>query len=152
MTALIDPRPLEPDWVHESDPIDLIDYQITRFSWNKEARKYDRLTEAHSSDMATFLEAVASMLRTGVECEIQADASERTPSNDIDLPVHYSIKLPSFTGMHSQLRWLYSQTATEAIYEEEDTTDNDELLAGAEWLCNERKIFTVNIGGYDPTP
>lgn len=152
MTALIDPRPMEPDWVREAEPIDLVDYKITRFVWNKEARKYDRPVESYSSNTRGLLEAVASMLSACVECEIEVDATQRTPVESLETPIHYSIKIPGFTGMFSQLRWLYSQNATEAIYEEEDTTDNDELLAGVEWLCNECKAFTINIGDYDPTP
>lgn len=152
MTALIDPRPFEPDWVREAEPIDLVDYKITRFVWNKETRKYDRPVESYSSDTRALLEVVASLLVAGVECKIEADATQRTPVESLETPVHYSIKIPSFTGMHSQLRWLYSANATETVFEEEDTTDNDELLAGIEWLCNECKAFTIDLSIYDPTP
>lgn len=152
MNSLIDPRPMEPDWVREPEPIDLIDYKITRFVWNKETRQYDRPVEVYSSNTRTLLEAVAGLLVAGVECKIEADATYRTPVESLETPIHYSIKIPGFTGMHSQLRWLYSANETEAIFEEEETTDNDELLAGIEWLCNECKAFTVELSGYDPTP
>lgn len=152
MNSLIDPRPMEPDWVREPEPIDLIDYRITRYVWNREARKYDRPVESHSSDTRTFLEAIASLLNACIECDIEVDATNRTPVESLATPLHYSIRVPSFAGMHCQLRWLYSQNETESIYEEEETTDGDDFMAGVEWLCNECKEFTVSLGSYDPTP
>ena len=152
MPELIDPRPMEPAWVRETEPSNLIEFRIVRYSWNKEQRTYDKQEEIHSAKLAGFLDTVASMLRAGIECTIEADASQHVPAAPGTQPIHYGIKVPGFTCMFSRVRWLDRETPFESIYDEEETTDNDEVLASVEWLCNECKVFSVDISSYDPTP
>lgn len=152
MPELIDPRPLEDPAYWQVEPIGLIDYSVTEFQWNKETKKIDKKTSYYTSKLPELLDTVAGLLRTTGDAQIEVDASQYQPLELLTTPMHYNVKISDFTGMHWQARWLYSSTETEAIYEEEDGTDNSELLATVEWLCNECKGFLINLAPYDPTP
>lgn len=152
MPELIDPRPLEDPTYWEVEPVSLVDYSITEFHWNKETKKIDKKVSYYTSQLPELLEVVAGLLRTTGDAQVEVDASQYRPLELITTPMHYNVKISSFTGTHWQARWLYNSTETEAIYEEEDGTDNDELLATIEWLCNECKGFLINLSPYDPTP
>lgn len=152
MQPLIDPRPLESPAYWEQEPSGLIDYSVTEFQWNKETRKIDKKVSYYTSKIPELLEVIAGMLRTSGDSQIEVDASQYQPLELVTTPMHYNVKISDFTGMHWQARWLDRSTEFESIYEEEDGTDNSELLATVEWLCNECKGFLINVSPYDPTP
>jgi hypothetical protein len=144
--ALIDPRPIEPNWAYEVEAPDLVCWTIRRRKWNRQAQNMDLLTEKGSGGTAHFLDAVAAILNSAdFECEIDVDASQSI-GEETARPRHYDLNYP--TGYDLCLDW----SIIGEIDSEEVGSCTDELMGWVEHCVDSHKTFTVSLWVADPTP
>lgn len=147
MTALIDPRPLEPDWV-SADPLpDVATWTLTRRPWNRETKRYDRVEVHGSGDAFTFLSTLADLLTSGnFECQIVIDARGIEPRLDSEKAYLNQINYPD--GYDLGIFWI----AKPILGEEESGRCTDDLFGWVEYFLNEQKEFLIELSYDDPTP
>jgi hypothetical protein len=144
--ALIDPRPIEPNWTSEALGLDLVCWTIRRRKWDKQARKMNVLTERNSGGTMQFLDAVAAILNSAdFECEIDVDASQSI-GDESGRPRHYDLNYP--TGYDLCLDW----SIIGEVDSEEVGSCTDELMGWIEDCVDRHKVFTVSLWVADPTP
>lgn len=146
-SSLIDPRPLEPNWVTSSRPglPDRAEWTVVRQRWNRETRQYDTTTVSGDGNALAFMTVLAAILNSrDFECQITVDASGIIPDDDVrKLP---NLKYPS--GYDLCLFWSINPV----LGEEETGTCTDELFSWVEYLLNEQKAFEIELSLDDPTP
>lgn len=149
MNQLIDPRPMEPAWVGETEPSGSIEWTINRRKWNKETRKYQTLTETCQGTALDFMRQVGDVtLSADPECWFDVDASQASIPSTTP-PVWYQVE-------HCQGQHLYwavdykSQKYTDSTKEE--GTDIYELMSWIAYMMEEGNSFTLEIEWVDPTP
>lgn len=143
---LVDPRPLEPDWVTSNAPEDTAFWKITRHKWNKELRRYDGYTENYDGDSFAFLSLLAAIIRsTDYECEIEVDATHIRPREG-ERPLYFDLKYPD--GYTCGIHWWVSH----GVGTEESGTCTDELFDWVEYLINDNDRFRIELSELDPTP
>lgn len=150
--ALIDPRPLEPDWVTDTsaDYPDRAEWTVIRRPWNRETRRHDTVTVSGDGNTRAFLNVLAAILNSrDYECQITVDAAGIKPRPlgvvthklehlDFDYPTGYDL------GIFWSVRPV--------LGEEETGTCTDELFSWVEYLLKEQKAFEIDLSVYDPTP
>lgn len=144
--ALIDPRPMEPAWVSEQEPIDVVCWTIRRHKWNKEARKMDLFATRHEGSTEDLLQSLVDILKSGdYECDYDINA-EYSAGEAWPKPRHYDLTYPS--GYDLCLDW--------SINGEVDSHEvgycTDELMGWVESYVDNHKSFTVSLWVADPTP
>jgi hypothetical protein len=147
MTALIDHRPLEPDWV-SADPLpDIATWTLTRRPWNRETKRYDRVEASGAGDAFTFLSTLADLLTSrNFECQIVVDARGIEPRLDSDKAYLNQINYPD--GYDLGIFWI----AKPILGEEESGRCTDDLFGWVEYFLNEQKEFLIELSYDDPTP
>lgn len=147
--ALIDPRPLEPDWVTTTRPglPDLAEWTVIRRPWNRETRRYDTVTISGDGNALAFLNVLAAILNSSdFECQITVDATGIIPREEGTKSQYLQFTWP--TSYDLGLFW----SIRPVLGEEETGTDVDELLSWVEYLLNEQKAFEIDLSVDDPTP
>lgn len=144
MNALIDPRPLEPDWVSEAPPVDLVTWRATYTHWDAQSRSTNHTISNGSGDSYEFLEFIAKLLKTGRFCHtIHVNASQ---SGGVDSSLLATLDYPS--GINSAAWWSVSNV----LESTEEGLDADELFDWLVYQLSGNKCFTLNLSDYDPTP
>lgn len=145
--TLIDPRPMEPAWVSEHEPTDVVSWTIRRRKWNKEARKMDVFSQGYSGTTEQLLESLVQTLKSGsYECDYDIDAEHAIGEID-DKPRHYSMDYPD--GYHLGLDW---SIVGQDCCGDDTGYCTDELMDWVEHYVNNNKRFTVSLWVADPTP
>ena len=145
--TLIDPRPLEPSWVHDTEPSDIADWTIRRRFWNKTTKRMDTVVEGGSGNTLAFLSTLAAILNSrNYECEINVHAGNLVPREGNQKPLYFDLKYPS--GYDLGIFWSVSPIlgGTEEGY------CTDELFDWVEYLLDENKSFDIELSESDPTP
>jgi len=147
MTALIDPRPLEPDWV-SADPLpDIASWTLTRRPWNRETKRYDTISVSGGGDAFTFLSVLAALLTSrNFECQIVVHAQGIEPRPEGVKPYLNQINYPD--GYDLGIFWIVKPV----LGEEESGRCTDDLFGWVEYLLNEQKEFEIELSYDDPTP
>lgn len=146
--ALIDLRPLEPDWVTSTRPElpDLAEWTVVRHPWNRETRRYDTVTVSGNGNSNAFLNVLAAILNSNdFECQITVDATRIDPDaiyppqlNKINYPESYDLCL--FWSIRTLLG------------KEESGYDVDELFSWVQDLLVTQQAFEIELSVDDPTP
>ena len=143
---MIDPRPMEPAWVHERELIDVVCWTIRRHKWNKEARKMDLFATKHEGTTEDLLQSIADTLNSAdYECDYDIDAEYSAGEVD-GRPRHFELNYP--TGHELCLDWSISGE----VSSEDIGYCTDELMGWVEHYADIHKKFTVSLYVADPTP
>jgi hypothetical protein len=152
LTPLVDPRPLEPDWVYDAEIEELeIEWVATYLVWNRDTKSYDRPEDCgfNIHDLVQqLIVALKNQLTCTVSITIKSDGCF-----DLKQYVYQSIKqhkLPEITGSH----WRVSVAGGIEI---EEGIDNHDLLYLLRFLFEDPKQiphddWVIEISEYDPTP
>jgi hypothetical protein len=144
--TLIDPRPLEPDWVREAPCTDTVQWTIRRHLWNRETKRYIPVHEHGHGNTLACLSAIAAILNSrNIECEIIIHSND-LEQRDGGRPYHYDLKYPS--GYDLGVFWNIDHPAVD----QDGGRDTDELMDWTEYLLSEGKEFTIELSWFDPTP
>jgi hypothetical protein len=137
---------MEPAWVYDREPIDVVSWTIRRRKWNKEARKMDLLATRHEGSTLDLLQSLVDTLKSGdYECDYDINA-EYSAGEISDKPRHYSLTYPS--GYDLCLDWSISGE----VSSEDVGYCTDELMGWVEHYVDAHKTFTVSLCVADPTP
>lgn len=148
MNDLIDPRPLEPDWVRDMrpEPSGLIEWRVHTRQWNSELKMYDNRTEYHEGTPLEFLQNVGIRTMSGAfePCEITADARQVTsvPDNVSNVKHHHG----------NDLFWRIKYDREDGGGGEEDGTCLYEFMDWLIYLMKEKVVFELDLDIVDPTP
>jgi len=147
MTALIDPRPLEPNSVSEDFLPDIAYWTLTRRPWNRETKRYDTINVFGSGDASTFFHVLAVLLTSRkFECQIVVDARGIQPWPEGVTSSFNQINYPN--GYDLGLFWIIKPV----LGEEESGRCTDDLFGWVEYLLKEQKEFEIELSYDDPTP
>lgn len=151
---MIDPRPIESPtyWEHEPLTNDVVSWSEIAGIWNREAKKYDRVTTSHDSSAWELLCYIAKRTRdrdwTWLTYKIDASQLVLPYTIKAARPMHYDINYPD-------RYYDYTVSVLEdgkVIHKEFFINDGDEAYCFIEGYIRENKIIEVEIGPNDPTP
>lgn len=153
MNELIDPRPLEPDWVTAEALPNYVELTVTVTKWNSPEKKWEKKTY---QEMGTPMEMLTAILEyvnitslgevEDYEITIDGRNANLNTYGLGDRKIHYDLKVPD---SHSAcLYWTLKEHTSE---DQVHGRDLDELFSWIEYLIGENKIFDITIALDDLT-
>jgi hypothetical protein len=145
---LIDPRPLEPDWVRDAgpEPSGLIEWQVITRHWNKKILKYEVEIEHHEGTPKQFLDHIGIKTIAAAYGEFTLKVDARQAMN---VPKGYSdVKHRE----NNDIYWVLDYNIEDGRGGSEEDSDVDELMGWMIYLMNEKAVFKVELDFNDPTP
>jgi len=141
MQSLIDPRPLEPAWVHEiiQDDLNQLEWQIVQHKKNPTAKRIVKSVQS-GSDMVDLFRSLENIVRSGEEAEVSVDS---TMLADLDHIPSLGDWISINTNIPSSNNLKY-----EAVLNYEDVkpvADNEEFLFLVELAIYHRQQIDVTI-------
>lgn len=148
MNDLVDPRPLEPEWVRSMrpDPSGLVEWCVVTRHWNKTLKMYDSRTECHEGTPLQFLSYIGGRTLSGVPepCMIVADTRQALNVPDNAINIKYC--------EDGTMYWSLEYSRDDGGGGNEDGSDISELLDWMVYLTKEQVTFTLELDELDPTP
>lgn len=148
MNDLIDPRPMEPDYVRDMrpDPSGMIEWRVYTRHFDHESKMYESRTEYHEGTPLEFISHVAHRTLSPIfePCDITADARQVTNVPDSLLKVKH---LDDGT-----LYWRVKYEREDGGGGEEEGSDMCEGMDWLIYLMKEQVKFTLDLDVVDPTP
>jgi hypothetical protein len=143
---MLDPRPLEPDWVALTELSDTAEWTVVRHKWNKETRKYDQIKSYGEGNMTALLKVVVDIINSeDPECLIEINAENICPT------LMVSSKTASYNLKYENDGLLHWSISPADVIEEEGN-DLDELIGSIEYMSEKQMKFKIELSFHDPTP
>lgn len=153
MNDLIDPRPLEPDWVRSMrpDPSGLIEWSTMRVKWNPELKQGEQRTEYHEGTPDEFIKYVCAIINSPCinNAEITLNAAQSTLTESEARKLHYSAKIPYNHYVDWGIKYNIRDYETD---DEETGSDPDELISWLVYVIENSGKSVVDLQDHDPTP
>ena len=145
MNTLIDPRPLEPDWVSQPEPNGLVEWQVIKTRWNSDEKRYIQTSEFCIGSAQDLLVNLVGILRSSdPDYWIKVNAEQCTATK-VDHKVIPEIQWGRGLGV------LFARVSYSANSYEE-FTDMDEFFGEVEWAVLQCRQFDIETDWNDPTP
>lgn len=153
-TPLIDPRPLEPDWVTDMrpEPSGIVEWSTMCVEWNRELQKCERRTEYHEGTPQQFIDYVSTI--AGSPCignaEITVDASQVNLPYDTPANWYNSDKVPDD---HYAIDWGIKYNVGDYDSDDKEVgTSAYELVSWIAYILEKRGKCVIDLQEHDPTP
>lgn len=141
--TMIDPRPMEPAWVSDPEPLNELTWKIYRTRWNKEIKQNDTSVEEDQGTPSEFLCKVGKLFNSfDNECSLEVDATNLSPLI-ASKKHHFEYKEMPF----DRTFWAINSSIIE-----EDGTCPWEMFAALDYAIAECLEFELDLSMYDPTP
>lgn len=153
-TPMIDPRPIEPDWVtsRQPEPSGMVEWSTMRVEWNRELKKNEHRTEYHEGTPQQFIDYIGTL--TSSVCvenaEITVDASQVNLPYDVPANWYNSDKVPDD---HYRIDWGIKYNVGDYDSDDNETgTSAYELVSWIAYVLEKRGKCVIDLQDHDPTP
>ena len=153
MNDLIDPRPLEPDWVRSMapEPSGLIEWSTMRVEWNRVMKAREKRTEYHEGTPYQFIQYICTIINSPCinNAEVTVDATQATILESDCSTLYHSAKIPYNFYIDWGIKYNLNDYPTD---NEEVGTDPDELISWLVYIMQNNGKCVVDLQDHDPTP
>jgi hypothetical protein len=152
-TPMIDPRPMEPDWVSDlrPEPSGLLEWSTMRVTWSRELQANEQRIEHHEGTPSQFISYVCGIINSASinNAEITVNAAQSTATESDCMKLYLEAEIPYNFNVDWGLKYNNTDYATD---NEETGSDPDELISWLVYVIQNNGRCVIDLQDYDPTP
>lgn len=151
-TPMIDPRPMEPDWVTDTrpEPSGKVEWSTMRVVWNRQIKKNERVTDYHEGTPKQLVEYLDTLANSPCidNAEITINAAQALLPASTP-PQWYNLK---HINNHC-IDWSIKYNVGDYDSDDQETGyDPDELISWVAYVIEKQGKCIIDLSDHDPTP